>query len=447
MSTAGGPRPNGDGRGPHPPRVTRLPSGVTVATEPIGSALSVALGVWIGTGARHERDAEAGRAHLLEHMLFRGTRNYASIEIDRRFDALGGDLNAATSRDETAVVARVLADEVDDAFPILGEMVACPLLRDEDLELERKIVLEEIAMIEDDPEEYVFELLPRAVFGDHALGRPVIGTPEVVAGTSGETLRAFHAGRYRPDRIVVAAAGAVDHERLCALAERLAADVHAHDGDPQHAPNEPGVAAPSDPAVIFRTRETEQVQVAIAGRGPGMGDDRRFALRVLDTILGGTPSSRLFRAVREDRGLAYAVSTFDDQHQGGGLAGVYLGTRADNLTAALAVVADELDRVRREPVDDDELERAKHHARARLLLGLESTHARMHVLGRAVLHGLPLLRPDEIAARIDAVTAQDVQDLARELYDPAGLSAAGVGPDEQTFRSALGPIAAALTTT
>ncbi|WP_320670977.1 M16 family metallopeptidase [Patulibacter defluvii] len=415
---------------------------MTVATEPIGSALSVALGVWVGTGARHERDAEAGRAHLLEHMLFRGTRSYESVEIDRRFDALGGDLNAATSRDETAVVARVLADEVGEAFPVLGEMVACPRLRDEDLELERKIVLEEIAMIEDDPEELVFELLPRAVFGGHALGRPVIGSPEVVAGTSGETLRAFHAGRYRPDRIVVAAAGAVDHERLCELAERLASDLAADGGG--DGPHEPGPAGASDPTVVFRARETEQVQVAIAGRGPGMGDERRFALRVLDTILGGTPSSRLFRAVREDRGLAYAVSTFDDQHRGGGLAGVYLGTRADNLGAALRVVADELERVRREPVDDDELERAKHHARARLLLGLESTHARMHVLGRAVLHGLPLLRPDEIAARIDAVTADDLQALARELYDPAGLSAAGVGPDEQAFRDALTPVAATL---
>jgi predicted Zn-dependent peptidase len=421
--------------------VTRLPSGVTVATEAIDTALSVATGVWIGTGARHERDAEAGRAHLLEHMLFRGTRSFASVDIDRRFDALGGDLNAATSRDETAVVARVLAEELPDAFPVLGEMATEPLLQDADLELERRIVLEEIAMIEDDPEELVFELLPRAVFGVHALGRPVIGSPDVVAGTSGDELRAFHARRYGADRIVVAAAGAVDHERLCALAERLVPPAPAAGPDD----HDPGVAGPSAPAVVFRRRDTEQVQVAIAGRGPAMGDERRFALRVLDTILGGTPSSRLFQAVREERGLAYAVSTFDDQHRGGGLAGVYLGTRAENLGEALSVVGDELGRIREEPVGDDELERAKQHARARVLLALESTHARMHVLGRAVLHGLPRFAPAEIAARIDAVTADEVRALAADLFAPDALSAAGVGPDEDAFRAALTPVAGPLT--
>ncbi|WP_169738393.1 M16 family metallopeptidase [Patulibacter minatonensis] len=424
---------------PTEPRVTRLPSGVTVVSETIPSALSVATGVWIGTGARHERDAEAGRAHLLEHMLFRGTRSYTSAEVDQRFDALGGDLNAATSRDETAVVARVLADELPGAFPMLGEMVAAPLLRDDDLALERKIVLEEISMIDDDPEELVFELLPTAVFGEHALGRPVIGTPEVVAGTDGDTLRDFYAGRYRPGRIVVAAAGAVDHGRLCELAS-VAVPTDPGPDRPED-DNDPGVAPPTAPRVIFRRRDTEQVQVAIAGRGPGMGDDRRYTLRVLDTILGGTPSSRLFRAVREDRGLAYAVATFDDQHRGGGMAGVYLGTRAENLAEALTIVAEELARIAREPVDEDELTRAKQNARARLLLGLESTQARMHVLGRAVLHGLELRSPHDVAERIDAVTAEDVRALAADLYAPEGLAAAGVGPDEDAFRAALAPVA------
>jgi predicted Zn-dependent peptidase len=430
------------GTDPTAPRITRLPSGVTVVSETIPSALSVATGVWIGTGARHERDEEAGRAHLLEHMLFRGTRSYTSAEVDQRFDALGGDLNAATSRDETAVVARVLADELPGAFPMLGEMVAAPLLRDDDLALERKIVLEEISMIDDDPEELVFELLPTAVFGEHALGRPVIGTPEVVAGTDGDTLRDFYAGRYRPGRIVVAAAGAVDHGRLCELATVA---VPADPGpDRPEDDNDPGVAPDTPPRVIFRRRDTEQVQVAIAGRGPGMGDDRRYTLRVLDTILGGTPSSRLFRAVREDRGLAYAVATFDDQHNGGGMAGVYLGTRAENLAEALSIVAEELARIAREPVDDDELTRAKQNARARLLLGLESTQARMHVLGRAVLHGLELRSPHDVAERIDAVTAEDVRALAADLYAPEGLAAAGVGPDENAFRAALAPVAAHL---
>ncbi|MCK9249029.1 MAG: insulinase family protein [Solirubrobacteraceae bacterium] len=400
------------------------------------SALSVALGVWVGVGSRHERPVEAGSSHLLEHMLFRGTRSYASAEIDRRFDALGGELNAATGRDDTAIIARVLADEVADAFPVLAEMAAAPLLGDDDLELERRIVLEEIAMIDDDPEELVFELLPVAVFGDHPLARPVIGSRESVSATTGDALRAFHRARYAPGRIVVAAAGAVDHDRLRALTDDLfpSLDVDPIDDDPGDAP-------PCAPRTVFRRRDTEQVQVAVAGRGPAMGDDRRYAMRVLDTILGGTPSSRLFRAVREERGLAYAVSTFDDQHHGGGMAGVYLGTRADNLAEALQVVGDELDRVRNHSVDGDELERAKHHARARLLLGMESTQARMGVLGRSLVHGLPLRRPAEIADRIDRVTVDDVRELAAEVYDPDALAAAAVGPDEDALRVALVPVA------
>lgn len=420
-------------------RTSRLPSGVTVCSEDMPSALSTALGVWVRAGAALETDAEAGRAHLLEHMLFRGTPSYPSAEIDQRFDAMGGDLNAATSRDEMVVVCRVPADDVERALPILGEMVGEPLLEADDLETERRIVLEEIAMVDDDPEEALFEIAPTAVFGAHPLGRPVIGSADVVASTTAAELTAFHHARYRPERIVVSAAGRVDHDRLCALVERL--PLHGERA-PTHpaAPEEPPPLPPPAPRLTARERDTGQAQVALVGRGLPIGDDRRFVLRVLDTILGGTASSRLFRAVREDRGLAYAVSTFDDSQRQSGLLGVHLGTRREGLAEALSVVADELERVRTEAVGADELQRAKEHSRARLLLALESTSARMQALGRALLHEIPVLTPEEIARRVEAVSAEQVLELAADLYAPAGLGIAAVGPGEGDLREAAAPL-------
>jgi predicted Zn-dependent peptidase len=423
------------------PKVTTLDSGVRVVTESMDSVRSVALGFWIGTGSSGEGEPEAGLSHLIEHMLFRGTDRFGSLEIDQIFDAMGAEINAGTGKETTSVYARVLDVHVAEALDVIADMVWRPRFAENDLLNERQIVLEEIAMYEDDPQDKVFDVLGEAVFAGHPLGRAIIGRADVVAGTPAEGLRAFHAERYVPGNVVVAAAGSLDHDELVALveraqAERVGAPVPAHVAPP----------APTPPQVRYFTKETEQVHVCLGGPGIARDDERRHALRVLDTILGGTSSSRLFQEVREKRGLAYSVYSFQSLFAGTGQVGLYLGTRPDNVAAAMQVVGDELARLREEPPSAEELDRARENVKGRVVLGLESTAARMNRLGASLLAGLPLLTVDEVIERIDAVTRDDVAGLAGELFAPERLSAAGIGGDESAFRAALGPVSPELAT-
>jgi predicted Zn-dependent peptidase len=399
------------------------------------SVRSAALGFWIGTGSAGEDDSHAGLSHLIEHMLFRGTEKYGSLEIDQLFDAMGAELNAGTGKETTSVYARVLDVHVPEALDVIGDMVWRPRFGEDDLANERQIVLEEIAMYEDDPQDKVFDVLGEAVFPGHALGRAIIGRADVVASTPAAGLASFHAARYVPENVVVAAAGSVDHDDLVALVQRVEAERVGATAPPPYVPPEP------TPATLrFLTKETEQVHVCLGGPGIARDDERRYALRVLDAILGGTSSSRLFQEVREKRGLAYAVYTFQSLFAGTGQVGLYVGTRPDNVAPALKVVADELARVRAEPVSAEELARAKENVKGRVVLGLESTLARMNRMGSSLLAGLPLLSVDEIVERIDAVTQEDLAGLAGELFAPERLSAAGVGGDEAAFRAALEPV-------
>ena len=294
-------------------------------------------------------------------------------------------------------------------------------------------------MYEDDPQDKVFDVLGEAVFGDHPLGRAIIGRAEVVGGAIPAALRQFHAARYVPANVVVAAAGSVDHDALVDLVRSSGVERPG-----QAAPSLPGPPADEVPRMRFFAKETEQYHVCLGAPGIARDDDRRFALRVLDNILGGTSSSRLFQEVRERRGLAYSVYSFQSLYAGSGQIGLYLGTRPDNVGRALGVVADELERFRNEPATDDELERSKENVKGRVLLALESTTSRMNRLGSSVLAGMPLLSVDEVEARIDAVTVEDLHALAEELLAPERLSAAGIGADESTFRTALEPLSEAL---
>ena len=421
------------------PRITRLHSGLRIVTEHMDSVRSVALGFWIGTGSSAEGEPEAGLSHLIEHMLFRGTARYGSLEIDQLFDTMGAELNAGTGKETTSVYSRVLDVHLDQALDVMADMVWRPRFDAAELEQERQIVLEEIAMYEDDPQDKVFDVLGEAVFGEHPLGRAIIGRADVVAGTPATGLAAFHAGRYVPGNVVVAAAGSVDHDELVALVRRAGVERAGAAVPPPAVP--PGADAAR---VRFLRKDTEQYHVCLGGPGIARDDDRRFALRVLDNILGGTSSSRLFQEVREKRGLAYSVYSFEALYAHAGQFGLYLGTRPDNVATALQVVAAELERFRQDPASGDELARSKENVKGRIVLGLESTTARMNRLGSSVLAGLPLLSVDEVIERIDAVTLDDVRALAVELLAPERLSAAGVGGDADVFRAALEPIAPAL---
>jgi predicted Zn-dependent peptidase len=419
-------------------RLTELDSGVRVVTEHMDSVRSVALGFWIGTGSVGESSDEAGLSHLVEHMLFRGTARYGSLEIDQLFDGMGAELNAGTGKETTSVYTRVIDEHLPKAFDVMADMVWRPRIAGEDLDNERQIVLEEIAMYEDDPQDKVFDVLGKAVFGEHPLGRPIIGRSEIVGGISPESLSAFHAARYVPGNVVISAAGNVDHDALVAMVVAAEAERAG-----ETAPGTPAPPAPEAARSLFVAKPTEQVHVTLGAPGIARDDDRRFALRVLDNVFGGTSSSRLFQEVRESRGLAYAVYSFQSLYAGTGQVGLYLGTRPDNVREAMEVVAAELDHLRAQPATEDELRRSKENVKGRMVLALESTAARMNRLGSSVLAGMPLLTVDEVVERIGAVSIADLEGLATELYAPERLSVAGIGPDEDAFRAALEPLSIA----
>ena len=407
-----------------------------VVTERMENVRSVALGFWIATGSAMESEQQAGLSHLLEHMLFRGTSSHRSEEIDQIFDAMGAEINAGTDRETTSLFTRVLDRHLERALGVMGEMVWQP--RFEDLAAERKVVLEEIAMYEDDPQDRVFDLLGEAVFGTHPLGRAVIGRAEVVGAIELKGLQAFHAERYPPKSIVVAAAGSIDHDELAQMVAAASAS------SPTSESIEADASTPSfERRVRFLQKDTEQYHVCLGGRGITRHDERRFALRVLEGVLGGTSSSRLFQEVREKRGLAYSVFSFSNLHARTGEVGLYVGTRPDNLEEAIATIAGELERFVENPATEEELVRSRENLKGRVVLSLESTAARMNRLGSSVLSEMPILSVDEIIEKIDAVGLDDVGELAAELFACEHLSVAGVGTDEATFSNALSPLGGA----
>ncbi|CAA9502897.1 MAG: FIG007959: peptidase, M16 family [uncultured Solirubrobacterales bacterium] len=416
--------------------LTELPSGVRVVTEAMPSVRSIALGIFVGVGSRDESDAQQGISHFIEHLLFKGTRRFGSTEIDEIFDAMGAEMNAGTSKETTTLYARFLDRHLERALEVMGDMVLRPAWAD--IDSERQVVIEEIAMYEDEPSDKVHDVLAGAVFGDHPLGRPIIGTPEVVGSVSVDDLAAYHGRRYNPDRLVVAAAGNLHHDHVVTLVEGALAGGGPPPGEALAAAN--GALGPRAPELRFHRKETEQVHLCLGGTGISRGDERRFALRVLDTVLGGSSSSRLFQEVRERRGLAYSVFSYFSQFTDTGEVALYVGTRPDRVAEALEVVAAELHRLQDESIPESELDRARENVKGRTALSLESTSARMSRLGSSILTGVPVLSPDEIMARIDAVTADDLTALARDLFAPERLSAAGVGADEDAFRAALTPL-------
>jgi predicted Zn-dependent peptidase len=432
-------------------QLTTLPSGVRVVTERLPVVRSVALGFWIGAGSVIESEEQAGICHLLEHMLFRGSARYQSEEIDQIFDAMGAELNAGTDRESTSLYSRVLDGHLEKAFDVMADMLWRP--RFAELEAEREVVLEEIAMYEDDPQDKVFDVLGEAVYDSHPLGRPVIGRAETVRATEREQLAAFHAERYTPQNIVIAAAGSVDHDELVAMtlaAEGEQSAVQPQDPDASQSPA--GVPVPAGQAipavgeprferrVRFLRKDTEQYHFCLGGPGISRHDERRFALRVLEGVLGGTSSSRLFQEVRERRGLAYSVFSFSNPYATTGDIGLYVGTRPDNLAEAVATIARELERFGEDPASPQELTRSRENLKGRVVLSLESTVSRMNRLGGSMLGGLPILSLEEIIDRIDAVEIDDLRELATELFAPGGLSAACVGTQEDVFRRAMEPL-------
>jgi predicted Zn-dependent peptidase len=413
--------------------LSELDSGERVVSEHVGSVRSVSLGFWIGTGSRDEAPAHAGVSHFIEHLLFKGTSRYTAQEIAEVFDGLGGELNAATSREHTVVYARVPDHHVDTALDLMTDMVFAPSF--DDLDNEREVVLEEIAMYEDTPQELVHDLFSEAVFDDHPLGRPVIGTREVLSSISRDEVARFHGVAYVGANIVVAGAGNLEHEHLLELLGR--AQAGRVPAAPPTPPARNLLVQPPPPGLRFAAKETEQYHVCVGAPGIARSDRRRFAASILDAILGGSASSRLFQEIREKRGMAYTVYSFVSQYSDTGLVGVYVGTREENLEDCFAIVAEQLADIAAGNVREAELERAKENIKGRLMLSMESTSNRMTRLGKSIVTDTELLTTERLIAEIDAVEAGAVSELCALLLEPERVSASGIGPSEDRFRTAV----------
>ena len=412
-------------------RLTELATGERVISERVPGVRSVALGFWVGAGSRDETDARAGVSHFIEHLLFKGSSRYSAQEIAEIFDELGGELNAATSRETTVVYSRIPDDRLERALDVMADMVFRPSFTDVDSE--REVVLEEIAMVEDTPNDLVHDIAAEAVFGSHPLGRPVIGSADVISSVSRRALAGYHRRAYQGRNVVLAAAGNVRHDDLVRLLEERRNSASSGPGLAARKP----ARANGKPGLLFQRKDTEQYHVCLSAPGISRLDARRFAASLMDAIVGGSASSRLFQEIREKRGMAYSVYSYSSQYADAGQIGVYVGTREDNLAECLEIAVAELSDIAGGNVRADELARAKENLKGRILLSLESTSARMTRLGKSTITETPLLSPEAIVRRLEAVTAREVAELAEALFAPDGLSVAGIGPDESRFAEAV----------
>ncbi|MGH7502794.1 MAG: M16 family metallopeptidase [Longimicrobiales bacterium] len=400
-----------------------LPGGLIALTENVPGVRSVAIGVWVRTGSVHEKREEMGVSHLLEHMVFKGTATRSAKDIALVLERLGGSLDAYTTRENTSYQARVLDEHADVAIDVLSDLVVAPLLRGEDLELEREVVLEEISTVEDTPDDLIFDLHAEQVWGTHPYGYPVLGTRESVAGMTVESLRSVYEREYRRPNLVVAAVGNVEHEPFVARIADLFA--RAPGG-----PTDNGIASPTgrEPLRESVDRASAQTHILAGKTTFGHSDPRRYAMVLLSNAFGGGMSSRLFQRVREELGLAYAVYSFQSFYRAAGTLGVYVGTRPEWAAKAESVVLEEMARLAASGLSADELADAKGLVKGQLVLSLESTGARLHRLAGTALFDEPFRTVEEVTALVDAVTLDDVAELAAEFWAPDLQHVLRLGP-------------------
>ncbi len=403
-------------------REAELPGGLRVVTETVPHVRSVSVGFWVGAGSRHEADAERGITHFIEHMVFKGTASRSAREIAEAMDTLGGQVNAFTGREVTSFYARVLDEQFPAAVDLLTDMVFRPRFAEEDLEREKGVVVEEILMYEDSPDELVHDLLTQVIWPEHPLGRPIQGEVASVRGFSRRQVLDYYRRFYRPANMVVAVAGAVEHERVLSILGEAVAGVEAGSRV------SPGERPPARPGRAGREKDIEQVHLCLGAEGVGLADDQLPALGLLATVVGGGTSSRLFQEVREERGLAYAVHASHHPFHDTGFFSVYLAASPAAARDALELCRRILAQVREEGVEAAELERARQHLKSGLLISLESTTARMSWLGRSLLLLSRVRTPAEEAALLDAVTVAALREEAAGLLQDDRLGMAWVGP-------------------
>ena len=402
-------------------QVTRLTNGVRVLSEPLPDLTSATVGIWVENGSRYERAEQAGISHFLEHLFFKGTARRTAAQIAQEIDAVGGVLNAFTGKEYTCYYAKVLREHLPLALDLLADIFTQSTFAAEEIERERSVIVQEISQVEDTPDDYVHELFNLAFWPGHPLSRPIAGTAETVSRLARDDFLRFLEARYRPDRVLIAAAGALSHDDLLAVAERyfgvLAGSATRVDG----APPEPRAG------VSVHEKRLEQVHLCLGTPGIAQTDAERYAAHLVNLALGGGMSSRLFQEIRERRGKAYTVYSFLSSYCDAGYTGVYVGTSAEWTREVVEVIRGELARVARDGLAPDELLRAKNQMKGSLLLGLETSDSRMSRIAKNEIYfgrDVPL---EEVAAGIDAVTNDDVLRISRRLFRPEALALTVLG--------------------
>ncbi len=399
-----------------------LPNGLVVITEPMEYFHSVSVGIWLRSGSRREPAELNGISHFIEHMVFKGTRRRTAEDIAREVDRVGGMLDAFTAKEMVCFNTRVLADHLPKAFDVLADMVIEPRFAQEDIDREKSVVLEEIGMTQDNPEDLVHELFTQNFWQSHPIGKPILGTPETVSDFTREKLSRWFLECYAPNNLVITAAGDLSHEQLVDLvAERFSNLAPVRDDS--------AVAVPqASPHITLRTKgELEQVHLCIGVQALPLVDDRRFAVSVLNNVLGGGMSSRLFQNIREKLGLAYAIFSEMNSYRDAGMLSVYAGTSLETANQLVECVLAEFRRLKEEPLDEEELQRAKDHLKGATLLALEGTGSRMNSLARYHIYFNRHFTAQDLIEMLERVTSEDVQKLAQEFFHPDRVAASVVG--------------------
>jgi predicted Zn-dependent peptidase len=399
-----------------------LPNGLVILTEPMEHVRSISAGIWLRSGSRREPAEVNGLSHFIEHMVFKGTRRRTAEDIAREVDSIGGMLDAFTSKEMVCFNTRVLDEHLPKAFDVLSDMLLEPKFAPEDIERERSVILEEIRMTQDNPEDLVHELFTQNFWNPHALARPILGTPETVSAFDRPTLESWFRRWYAPNNVVITAAGRLDHQRFVDLVSERFAKL-------ERAPDLPSDSTPRPaPHITLRKKnELEQVHICIGVAALPMSDRRRFAVSVLNNVLGGGMSSRLFQNIRERQGLAYAIFSELNAYKDAGMLSVYAGTSIDTAPKVIDSILQEFRKLKDELLTPEELRRSKDHLKGSTLLALESTGQRMNSLARYRLYFNRHFTPEELIAMLESVTPEEVREVARQFFQPERLAASVVG--------------------
>jgi len=417
----------------HSVNKTALNNGIRIVTKKMPHVHSVSMGVWVNVGARDESSSESGLSHFIEHMIFKGTEKRTAFQIAKEFDAIGGQTNAFTSAENTCYHAKVIDTRLETMVDILSDIFLNSVFDEKEVENERAVILQEIAMVEDSPDEYIHMLSGRNFWGDNSLGRSVLGTRENVAGFNAHTIKGFFNNFYQPERIVISAAGNLEHNRLVDLIGPVFESIRPGNSFPER------ITPQGNSMVNLHQRQLEQVHICLGTKGISITDPRRYAYSLMNTILGGNMSSRLFQEIREKRGLAYSVYSFISSYVDTGIFGAYAGLNPKNARKATELILKEIARLKHMRVDPNELQDAKEHTKGSLMLASESNDNQMVRLSQNETHFGRYIPLEEIANNIESVTQDDILHLAESLFQKSRFALTLLGPvaDEKIYDEIL----------